>query len=76
MASAERGFHKALAALRQLQKQRGFVPQTPAIPTQSVSQKPLPAAHPEQTHGFVSQNDPPDSPADALQPNRPYLEAA
>ncbi|HZQ51948.1 MAG TPA: hypothetical protein VFB14_07115 [Bryobacteraceae bacterium] len=27
MSSAERGFHKALAALRQLQKDRGFVPQ-------------------------------------------------
>ena len=27
MASAERGFHKSLAALRQLQKERGFVPQ-------------------------------------------------
>jgi hypothetical protein len=26
MSSAERGFHKALAALRQLQKDRGFVP--------------------------------------------------
>jgi len=28
MTSAERGFHKALAVLRQLQKDRGFVPQT------------------------------------------------
>jgi hypothetical protein len=27
MASAERGFHKALTVLRQLQKDRGFVPQ-------------------------------------------------
>jgi hypothetical protein len=27
MSSAERGFHKALRALRQLQKDRGFVPQ-------------------------------------------------
>jgi hypothetical protein len=27
MSSAERGFHKALTALRQLQKDRGFVPQ-------------------------------------------------
>jgi hypothetical protein len=27
MSSAERGFHKALTALRQLQKERGFVPQ-------------------------------------------------
>jgi hypothetical protein len=30
MASAERGFYKALACLRQLQKDRGFVPQEPA----------------------------------------------
>jgi hypothetical protein len=28
MTSAERGFHKSLATLRQLQKDRGFVPQT------------------------------------------------
>jgi hypothetical protein len=28
MSSAERGFHKALSALRQLQKARGFVPQS------------------------------------------------
>jgi hypothetical protein len=69
MASAERGFHKALAALRQLQKQRGFVPQTLEIPTQSVSQKPLPAAHPEQTHGFVSQNDPPKPITARFQPD-------
>ena len=52
MASAERGFHKALAALRQLQKQRGFVPQTQEIPTQSVSQKPLDAAPPEENYGL------------------------
>ena len=58
MASAERGFHKALAALRQLQKQRGFVPQTQEVPTQSVSQQPLAAVAPEENHGFVSQNDP------------------
>jgi hypothetical protein len=28
MSSAERGFHKALSTLRQLQKDRGFVPQS------------------------------------------------
>jgi hypothetical protein len=61
MASAERGFHKALAALRQLQKDHGFVPQTQELPIQSVSQKPLAAAHPEQTPGFVSQTAHPDS---------------
>jgi hypothetical protein len=32
MSSAERGFHKALAALRQLQKDRGFVPQSDQNP--------------------------------------------
>jgi hypothetical protein len=37
MSSAERGFHKALTALRQLQKDRGFVPQKeqPGIVLQS-----------------------------------------
>ena len=41
MSSAERGLHKAMTALRALQKQRGFVPQKPE------------PAQPE--HGFVSQ---------------------
>lgn len=76
MASAERGFHKALTALRQLQKQRGFVPQTQELPTQSVSQKPLETAYPEQTPGFVSQNDSPTPPTAAFPSNQPYLEAA
>jgi len=62
MASAERGFHKALAALHQLQKQRGFVPQTQEVPTQSVSQQPLAAVAPEENHGFVSQNTVPATP--------------
>jgi hypothetical protein len=44
MSAAERGFHKALAALRQLQKERGFVP--------AISQP----AEPEEALGFVSQN--------------------
>ena len=76
MASAERGFHKALAALRQLQKQRGFVPQTQEIPAQSVSQKPLDAAPPEESHGFVSQNTPQAASTETFPSNPPYLEAA
>ncbi len=35
LASAERGFHKALATLRQLQKDRGFVPSKQAEPAES-----------------------------------------
>ncbi len=34
LASAERGFHKALATLRQLQKDRGFVPSKQAEPAE------------------------------------------
>jgi hypothetical protein len=76
MASAERGFHKALTALRQLQKARGFVPQTQELPTQSVSQTPLQAAPAYPTPGFVSQNNHPHTPAETAQLNQPYLEAA
>lgn len=45
MAAAERGFHKALSALRQLQAARGFVPQirTPTVRTETPT-------------GFVPQN--------------------
>jgi hypothetical protein len=43
MAAAERGFHKALAALRKLQDSRGFVP----------SKAVQPAAQPAQSSGFV-----------------------
>jgi hypothetical protein len=45
MASAERGFHKALTSLRQLQKVRGFVPLKSAEPV-------------AEEIGFVSQNEP------------------
>jgi hypothetical protein len=52
MASAERSFHKALTSLRQLQKDRGFVPsdsvgQTVSAVCQGSSEPP---------NGFVSQN--------------------
>ncbi|HZQ54729.1 MAG TPA: hypothetical protein VFB14_21180 [Bryobacteraceae bacterium] len=48
MSSAERGFHKALTALRQLQKDRGFVPQKQESGSCSESASPL---------GFVPQSD-------------------
>jgi hypothetical protein len=44
MSSAERGFHKALRVLRQLQKDRGFVPQK----EQPVGQTVLPSADSDQ----------------------------
>ena len=67
MASAERGFHKALKTLTELQRQRGFVPQTaphhPEEGTQSTSARarktPPPPPQPEDATdntGFVSQN--------------------
>jgi hypothetical protein len=48
MSSAERGFHKALNVLRQLQKDRGFVPQKEQSGSRSDSASAL---------GFVSQSD-------------------
>lgn len=45
MASAERGFHKALASLRRLQQDRGFVP----------SKSGGEAERPQESIGFVSQ---------------------
>jgi hypothetical protein len=51
MTSAERGFHKALSTVRQLQKGRGFVPQT-AEHASNVGQAPGPA-----NSGFVPQKD-------------------
>jgi hypothetical protein len=67
MSSAERGFHKALKTLRELQKQRGFVPQkheavvTPA-PVQSVAVR---TAAPGS--GFESQKQVATSPIDELE---------
>jgi len=51
MASAERGFHKALKTLTDLQRQRGFVPQ-PAAQPESIE----PLAAPQAA--FVPQTDP------------------
>ena len=47
MSSAERGFYKALNTLREFQKQRGFVPQTPDE---------VGARHASSANGFVPQN--------------------
>ncbi len=56
MASAERGFHKALKTLTDLQRQRGFVPQTATAGQPDVTPAtPLPHFAPQQDR-FVSQN--------------------
>jgi hypothetical protein len=53
MGSAERGFHKSLAALRRLQKDRGFVPQSSDSSTGEIGFVPQePDPNPEQV-GFV-----------------------
>lgn len=66
MASAERAFHKSLAVLRQLQKDRGFVPQiTSEVQSGFVSSTDTPIQCPERSegfftapeNGFVSQNE-------------------
>ncbi len=65
MGSAERACHKSLAVLRQLQKDRGFVPQiTSEVQFGFVSQTDTPVQSPERgeefvpasENGFVSQN--------------------
>jgi hypothetical protein len=67
MAAAERGFHKALKTLNDLQRRRGFVPQIAARETESIPQtaaapQPQPARTTPPPHfapqkdGFVSQN--------------------
>ena len=76
MAGAERGFHKTLTTLRQLQKDRGFVPQKQEVVAQSVSQKsPEPIIHQQQI-GFVPQNNPEPAPIPRVNPQNNYLEAA
>ncbi len=61
MAAAERAFHKALKALCDLQRQRGFVPQGAKLPVQSVSQNTPEAAGKSlfaaPQVGFVPRND-------------------
>ena|SRR5579885_3272901 len=53
MSSAERGFHKALTALRRLQKDRGFVPAN----STSEPAEPQPSRDCQGAVGFVSQSD-------------------
>ncbi len=80
MASAERGFHKALATLRQLQKDRGFVPHKTEPQAQSVSQQAAEAigkfSLAAQQHGFVSQKMLPSTSAYIVDPEEAYLQAA
>src|SRR5437667_202956 len=56
MASAERSFYKALATLRQLQKDRGFVPQKTIHIAAEIGFVPQETAYPAPEIGFVSQN--------------------
>jgi hypothetical protein len=53
LASAERGFHKSLAALRRLQKDRGFVPQPAASPENEIGFVPESAGATHEEIGFV-----------------------
>src|SRR5579884_2493180 len=68
MSSAERGFHKALTALRQLQKDRGFVPANsqPAEPAEPPPTEPRPKGAVDLTapSGFVPANSQPAEPAE------------
>ncbi len=58
MSSAERGFHKALKTLRELQKARGFVPQN-QVASGADLRTAMPAAVPApESLGFVLQNGP------------------
>jgi hypothetical protein len=54
MSSAERGFHKALSVLRQLQEDRGFVPANSHPAEQA---EPQPSRDCQAAVGFVSQCD-------------------
>jgi hypothetical protein len=60
MSAAERGFHKSLATLRQLQKDRGFVPHSSANTNAEEKEKTEPAA--SAGVGFVPQPDSPQKP--------------
>ena len=69
MSSAERGFHKALTALRQLQKDRGFVPQkqnrdrqeaaaTGSVPQSDQVQPPTTVPRPKEVSATGSRSEP------------------
>ena len=80
MASAERGFHKALKTLTDLQRQRGFVPQKAEPPAQSVPQNAAEATETSslaalQTAFVTQERVSPGRPC-AAAPEQDYLEAA
>ena len=56
MASAERGFHKSLTALRRLQKDRGFVPQPSEAAEHEIGSVPQDFEGSAEQIGFVPQN--------------------
>jgi len=62
MSAAERGFHKSLSTLRQLQKNRGFVPHFSANNNAPKKPKTKPKTAASAEVGFVPQ---PDSPQNA-----------
>ena len=62
MGSAERGFHKTLAALRRLQKDRGFVPQPSEAAEQEIGFVPKESNEPTHEIGSVPQNSQPRAP--------------
>jgi len=68
MASAERGFHKSLTALRRLQRDRGFVPQESPEPSAETSDSAVEI-------GFVSEKPKPLAEAEAAirEEMRPFL---
>ena len=71
MSAAERGFHKSLATLRQLQKDRGFVPHFfENAATAEESEEEIQAAA-TAASGFVPQSDTPSNPKPANAPPEP-----
>jgi hypothetical protein len=68
MSSAERGFHKALATLRQFQKERGFVPQATVHQDADSENGFVPQNAPSPEIGFESQND--NAPVTSTLPSR------
>jgi hypothetical protein len=77
MASAERGFHKALKTLTDLQRQRGFVPQTQPAETQSIARTTQPEPRIESENEQVThETGPARTSAPFPQPERHYENAA
>lgn len=77
MASAERGFHKALKTLTDLQRQRGFVPQTQSSEPQTIAQTAPPEPRIELENEQVTLKAQPATASGPLpQPERQYENAA